>query len=284
MRALRRVLAAGSVLGLLALGAPAARAAPERTTAAACAGSSGVTVVVDFGSTAGGVQVRCAPGSPRNGFAALAGAGFSIRNVSTQPGFLCTIDGQPADDPCTRVPSAARYWSYWYAERGEPWTYSTSGGSRTPPPGSVEGWAFGAGDPPAVLPPGPSAPTATTTTTRPAPAPPSTAPAPTAVAPSGPAAGSTTTITPGAPSTTEADGSSPSTTGGDGSAAAPDGSDDDQAGPRRDGDQAGLASAPRSTGGGSAGGALLGGAAVVALVAAAATTARRRRGPAEATP
>lgn len=193
--ALTGVLVASAGAALLVL--PPATAAP---TAGACSDSTGVTVVVDFASTGGGVQVRCAPAPVKNGFDALTRAGFSITNVSTQPGFLCRIDGKPADDPCNHTPSPSRYWSYWHAERGGAWIYSTSGGSRTPPPGSVDGWAFGASDPPSTAPPGP---VATTTTTRP---PPATA---TTTAPTAP--GATPHVTGGDP---------PSTTAGEGTGTA----------------------------------------------------------------
>ena len=94
-------------------------------------------------------RLGCAPPPVANGFDALTRAGFPIRNVSSQPGFLCQIDGKPADDPCTHVPSHRPLLVLLvHAARGGQWTYSSSGASRTPPPGSVEGWAFGAGDPP----------------------------------------------------------------------------------------------------------------------------------------
>lgn len=185
--ALRRlaVALAGGLLasGGLALGAAPALGAP---TAGACTDPAGVTVVVDFGRLGGGVQVRCAPAPVKNGFEALTRAGFSITSVSGQA-FLCRIDAKPADDPCNRIPSAARYWSYWHASRGADWTYSSSGASRKPPPGSVEGWAFGGGDEPGAPPPG-----LITTTTSP-PAPPTTS----VVAPPG----SSATVDTSSPST-----------------------------------------------------------------------------------
>ena len=153
-----RLALSGAVLASVLLVAPSA-AAPA--PAGACTDAVGVTVIVDFGEAGGGVQTRCAPGPVTSGFDALTRAGFSVTNVTGQP-FLCRIDGQPADDPCNHTPSASRYWSFWHAERGEPWTYSTSGASRTPPAGSVDGWAFGAGEPPRVPPPGPAATTTTT--------------------------------------------------------------------------------------------------------------------------
>jgi hypothetical protein len=191
--ALRRLVVAlaGGLLasGGLALAATPATSAP---TAGACSDGEGVTVVVDFAALGGGVQTRCAPAPVTSGFDALTRAGFAITSVSGQA-FLCRIDAKPADDPCNRIPSAARYWSYWHADRGEAWTYSSSGASRKPPPGSVEGWAFGGSDEPGAPPPGPI----TTPTSRPV-TPPSTASPPTtggAVVPPGPS----TTVDPSEP-------------------------------------------------------------------------------------
>jgi hypothetical protein len=156
----------------LAVGAPAAQAAT-------CSGSSGVTVVVDFGSLGGGVHVGCAGGDPRSGLAALTGAGHGYAFVPRQLGFVCQIDARP--NPCNGAPATA-YWSYWHGARGS-WTYSTVGaGVYDPKPGTVEGWAFGAGRQPGIAPPAaPAPPPAPEPTTRPAPEPttqPPPAPAP----------------------------------------------------------------------------------------------------------
>ena len=166
--ALRRAAVAltGLVLASGGLGLLAASPAASRPTAGACTDTAGVTVVVDFGSAGGGVKTGCAAAPVENGFEALVKAGFDITNVRTQPGFLCQIDGQPTSD-CQTVPNASNYWSYWHAARGGSWTYSSSGASRTPPPGSVEGWSFGASQPPGAVPPGPIVTTTTTRATSP---------------------------------------------------------------------------------------------------------------------
>jgi hypothetical protein len=262
-------LAAAVAVGGLVSVAPA-RAA---SVAGPCPTSAGVTVIVDFGSTGGGVQTRCATGSVANGFDALTKAGFSIRNVSSQPGFLCQIDGEPADDTCVHVPSAAHYWGYWYAARGEPWTYSSSGASRTPPPGSVEGWSFGDGDPPGVLPP---APIATTTTQ------PSTTRAPAVTTSTLPAAGSGATA-----STSVPEGSSSGAVGGAGTttSSAPD--ELGAEGAADAGDQAAGVIAPASpedSASGSPTGTIVGISVVLVLAGAAVVTARRRRGTDEGSP
>ena len=133
------------ILAVLALVASSFVAAPA--SAADCAG---VKVVVDFSALGGGVESVCAPGDHPNGLAALTGAGFTYSFVPRQPGFVCQIDSLPSR--CT-MPTTSAYWSYWHATPGGTWTYSTSGaGSHDPAPGSVEGWAFGAGTAPNAAP------------------------------------------------------------------------------------------------------------------------------------
>jgi hypothetical protein len=146
-----------SITAPLLVGAiPAVAASASAAAAEACSGTSGVTVVVDFRSLAGGAAVRCSPGDPASGLAALSGAGFGYSFVPRQPGLVCQINGQP--DPCNGAPTNA-YWSYWHAQPGGSWIYSSLGaGSYNPAPGSVEGWSFGAGQPPGIAPPAAAAP------------------------------------------------------------------------------------------------------------------------------
>jgi hypothetical protein len=136
-----------------------------------------VTVVVDFGALGGGVQTGCAAGDPGSGLAALSAAGHGYTFVPRQPGLVCQIDARP--NPCNGAPTSA-YWSYWHASRGGSWSFSTLGaGGYDPGPGTVEGWAFGAGRRPAIAPPAAPAPPppAPKPTTSPAPKPPSRPPA-----------------------------------------------------------------------------------------------------------
>lgn len=92
--------------------------------------------------------MKCAPGDPVSGYAALTAAGFSVDGVSQASGFLCRINGRPtsAADPCV-VPSPPwAYWSYWIADRGGAWCYSNAGMlGRDPVRGTVEGWSFVSG-------------------------------------------------------------------------------------------------------------------------------------------
>ncbi len=256
---------------LLALGPFAAvgSASPSAPTAGACQDETGITVVVDATAFGRGVQVRCAPQPVRSGFEALRRAGFSYQGTTQYPGLLCRIDGEPASDPCHGAPPPNAYWAYWHAPRGGEWTYSTSGaGGRVPPPGSVEGWAFGDDAQPRVDPP--AAPPATTTTS---PHPVTTQPRSSSPVPSA-ARGTSTTVREGAadtaPSTTAA-GDEPTTTTtsvrvADGEGGSDGGSDE----------QAGAVPAASDPGTGSPAGAIAGLAGVVALGTAAFVMARRR--------
>jgi hypothetical protein len=127
-----------------------ARIRPE----AACTSTKkGVTEVVDFGKlkATNKVKTACDPANPKNGLAALKGAGFSYSFVPKIPGFVCRINALPK--PCNGAPATA-YWSYWHAKRGGKWVSASVGaGSYHPAPGSVQGWAFGAGKPPRISPP-----------------------------------------------------------------------------------------------------------------------------------
>jgi hypothetical protein len=141
---------------LLTLLAGTALAVPAGSaSASACPGSTAVTVVVDFASLGGGEQTRCTGSDPSSGLAALRAAGFTPTRAAQVPGyFVCRIDARPASDPCQRTSPSNAYWSYWHAKRGGSWTYSSVGAADyDPPPGTVEGWAFGAGKPPSSRPP-----------------------------------------------------------------------------------------------------------------------------------
>jgi hypothetical protein len=128
---------------------------------AQAAGCDGVTVVVDFRGLGGGVQQGCAPGSPASGVAALTAAGFGYTYASRQPGFVCRINNEPGADAdrCVTTSPSSAYWSYWHASAGGSWSYSNQGAATyAPARGSVEGWAFGAGEQPGIAPPAAPAP------------------------------------------------------------------------------------------------------------------------------
>lgn len=188
MRSGPRLLAVGALVAAAGM-APAAPAA-----AAACTEGAGVTVVVDFASLGGDVETDCAAGDPGTGLEALRAAGHEPTRAAQQPGyFVCRIDGKPASDPCQRTSPADAYWSYWHAQPGGSWTFSDTGAAdRDPAPGTVEGWAFGAGDPPSTPPPRHQAAAAASPA-------PTRAPSPTPVAPRSPAAASPAASAAGSP-------------------------------------------------------------------------------------
>lgn len=144
------------LLALAVVGGPAPAA--QAGSAGACEEGEGVTVVVDFRSLGGDTIVRCAPSPVESGYDALTRAGLDWTPTQRHPGFLCRIEGLPADDPCMNTPPADAYWSYWRAEPGGSWRYSNYGPASTnPPPGPVEGWSFSRGpedQPPRIAPPG----------------------------------------------------------------------------------------------------------------------------------
>ena len=111
------------------------------TAQAATCGAQQVTVVVQY--LGGGQVTRCTNGDPGTGIDALTSAGFSYQFAPRQPGFVCTINGNPGNRVCMKP----KYWSYWHASRpGAGWTYSSEGaGTYNPAPGSVEGWRFDCG-------------------------------------------------------------------------------------------------------------------------------------------
>jgi hypothetical protein len=145
----------------------------------ACSDGQGITLVVDFQSLGGGVNVRCAAQPVSNGYDAFRRTNVSYETVSGKD-FVCRIAAMPEDANCSGYPPGNYYWSYWWAKPGEQWQYATKGaGAHKPSPGAYEGWSFVNSDtasPPRYPPP--PAPTTTTTTTSGA-APSSTATAPT---------------------------------------------------------------------------------------------------------
>ena len=180
-RVLARLAGAAAALGL-ALAGLVVVASPA--SAAACSGTSGVTVVVDTGSS---VSTRCTSGNPSSALRALTGAGFSVTYPQQYPGsVVCRVNGFPGSDPCVRMPPGNAYWAFFHAKRGGTWVYSSSGvGSYDPAAGSVVGFRFGSGQQPRVAPPAPtrtSVPVATKATPRPKPKPTASKPRATAAA------------------------------------------------------------------------------------------------------
>lgn len=143
-------------------------AAPAQA-ADACRPGHGVTVVVDFHRLRHDDVRACVPaGGGHDAATLLHDAGLSLADVQRQPGFVCRIDGLPADDPCVNTPPADAYWALWWSDgsSGE-WTYSTvMASSLDVPDGGFVGmvWQQGSAETrPSVRPAagGPGAPVAT---------------------------------------------------------------------------------------------------------------------------
>lgn len=153
---LRRLLVAVALL-VGAAATPWVATVPAH--AAACSGSGGVTVVVDFAELGGGLTAGCdssTDGQRARGI--LADAGYSLTMATRSPGFVCRVNGAPASDPCVDAAPADRYWSVWWADgKGGDWVYSSRGvdSLRVPDGGYVAlAWHQGNGrsQPPATVP------------------------------------------------------------------------------------------------------------------------------------
>ena len=94
-----------------------------------CTGS-GVNVVVDFGKVDGGGGVVKACGHGSNAGAAIRSAGFDLGyNAHMGGGFVCTVDGKPADGQCGAVDA---YWGLFIAKAGGSWVYASLGADAQP--------------------------------------------------------------------------------------------------------------------------------------------------------
>lgn len=143
---MRRLLAtAFLILGLLLPGQSPAVAEPtplpqptadDHNPIGACAAAGQVwLLVVDED---GRVLANQCVGTPANGEQALADAGMRIQFGRSR--LICTIDSHPETCPAS---FDGRYWQYWHAAPGQPWTFSSLGAtSHHPAPGSVEGWCY----------------------------------------------------------------------------------------------------------------------------------------------
>jgi hypothetical protein len=99
----------------------------------------GVAVLVEFHGL-DHADVRACEPAGSTAAQVLRGAGLTLTDVQRQPGFVCRVDGLPADDPCVNTPPASAYWSLWWSDgTGGDWTYSTLSASslEVPAGGSV---------------------------------------------------------------------------------------------------------------------------------------------------
>jgi len=155
-----------------------------------------VALVVRFGD--GSLATRCVEfGEPEiSGYDVLMRSGLNVvaAYYSGEGTAICAIEGTgcPVEECLTC--DYPNYWSYWHLVGGA-WVYSqVSASGYTVHPDDVEGWSWGAGEPPPIVPfeqvcaspptdtPVPPTATAPPPTNTPLPAPTATAPPPTPVA------------------------------------------------------------------------------------------------------
>ena len=112
-----RLRSAVAVLVTAAAGGLGCLVAAAGGRGAACSGSAGVTVVVEYGALGGGSDVGCAAeGGGQTADRLLKDTGHALTYVQRFPGFVCRIDGLPADDPCVNTPPADAYWGLWWSD------------------------------------------------------------------------------------------------------------------------------------------------------------------------
>lgn len=185
---------------------------PGQAQAATCGSAHGVSVVVDFHELGGGVQTACdASGAGKTADSQLRDVGHTLTYVQRQPGFICRIDGKPANDACINTPPADAYWSLWWSDgTSGKWSYAAQGaGSLKVPDGGYVGLSWqgsGAKSPPGAAATAHRAQPSSGPTTHPTSPHPSTSTAPgqapssssssSSSAPADPGASSTSTATP----------------------------------------------------------------------------------------
>jgi hypothetical protein len=100
--------AALGAFGVLALTGPA------QAAGSFCSGN-GVDVVVDYGALGGGVGQGCSPGAGgQTGDKAFDAAGYPLKYVPSQPGFVCAVAGKPAQ--CKMPGSGDPWWGVFWSD------------------------------------------------------------------------------------------------------------------------------------------------------------------------
>jgi len=118
----RRLVAAAALL----VGAVAATVVVSSAPALAMS-CDGTLVAVENGALGGGTSTSCSP-SGGTARALFTAAGHTLRDASSAPGAVCTVDGLPADDPCVRMPPSDAYWGlFWTDGKTGRWVYSSLG-------------------------------------------------------------------------------------------------------------------------------------------------------------
>lgn len=87
---------------------------PAQAAGSPCSGN-GVDVVVDYGTLGGGVAQGCAPGAGgQTADKAFDAAGYPLKYVPSQPGFVCAVDGKPAQ--CKMPGSGDPWWGVFWSD------------------------------------------------------------------------------------------------------------------------------------------------------------------------
>ncbi len=142
--------------------------------ATACSGTTGVSLVVDFGAFGGGVQTSCAPdGAGQKASSLFPAAGYPLSYVQNEPGFVCRVAALPSqqDEPCVNTPPDDAYWGLWWSDgKSGNWSYSNYGAtSLKVPDGAWIGFAWkqgsGEANAPRITPKAAPAPSATASPT-----------------------------------------------------------------------------------------------------------------------
>jgi hypothetical protein len=148
------LVAAGGLLTVLPDSNEAVSTTGLSHEAKACEAGSGVTVVVDFGTSIDKpAVVRCARGFEGTGWSALTAAGVKVEGTAQFPvGFVCRLADWPEKQQqnCSDTPTYQEgHWAYFYADsrqsagNASEWQISGIGASmRKPTCGSFEGWRF----------------------------------------------------------------------------------------------------------------------------------------------
>jgi hypothetical protein len=137
-RTLRRAAAGtATLLGLLVvLGVPPAQAA-------GCSGTTGVTVVVDFGPLGGGTEQVCvASGDGDSAAQVTTDGGFRVERTNDGQPFVCRVGGKPTpeQEPCDDTPPSNAYWGLFWSDGTSGWNYSTRGAWSLE---AEDGWSIG---------------------------------------------------------------------------------------------------------------------------------------------
>ncbi|MBM7519421.1 hypothetical protein [Nocardioides nitrophenolicus] len=184
---------------------------PQATAhAAGCAGSSGVSVVVDFNELNGGsLSAACVGnGGGKTAATLFDTAGYKLSPVTGEAGAICKVSGYPEDAGCVNMPPATAYWSLWWSDgKSGTWWYADAGaGNLTVPDGGYVAFAWhqgsGRATPPDVTPTPRVAPSPTPGATKSTKPKPSTKPTPKPTAkPSAAPTSATPTTSPASSST-----------------------------------------------------------------------------------